>query len=151
MKHTLLSISALALLAYSGAAQAQAQSGISGLERGYGGAGRTVSENFNPSTRDANNNRVIMNGLIQSGQGGSQLNVTGATGGASSGADFFRSGAESFASGAITGTATAIGNQINVNISGNWNTVVLDSTQINNAPVNSTVIIGQQQAINRPQ
>jgi holdfast attachment protein HfaA len=144
MRHSLLGLIALSLVVTAGAAQAQ--SGIAQLEAGYGGAGKTVSNNFNPSTRDANNNRVILNGLIQDGQGGSQVNLSGSASSTTSGANYFRSGADNFSSGAITGSATAIGNQINVNVSGSWNTVVLDSTQINNAPVSSTVTIAGKTA-----
>ena len=112
---------------------------VAQMEAGYGGARRTLSTAFNPSTRDANNNRVIMNGVIQDGQGGSQINVN--ANGQTSGADFFRSGADSFTAGALTASSTAIGNQINVNVNGSWNTVVLDSTQINNAPINATITV----------
>lgn len=146
MRHRFLALSMLSLLTTAGAAHAQ--SGIAQMEAGYGGSGRTLSSNFNPSTRDANNNRVIMNGLIQDGQGGSQVNVYGATNNTASGADYFRSGADNFTAGAITATSTAVGNQINVNVSGSWNTVVLDSTQINNAPVTSSVTVGKRNTSN---
>lgn len=137
MRHRLLALSVLSLLATAGGVQAQ--SSVAQMEAGYGGARRTLSTAFNPSTRDANNNRVIMNGVIQDGQGGSQINVN--ANGQTSGADFFRSGADSFTAGALTASSTAIGNQINVNVTGSWNTVVLDSTQINNAPINATTTV----------
>jgi holdfast attachment protein HfaA len=76
---------------------------------------------FNPSSRDANGNRVIVNGRFVNGDVNS---VPWTRGGARQG--FSRVNAQ------------AIGNQINVVTSGRWNTVIVDSTQINN---------GNQQAI----
>jgi len=42
----------------------------------------------------------------------------------------------------FSGTGAAIGNQLNVNTTGSFNTVVVNSTQINNG--NQTVIINGQ-------
>jgi holdfast attachment protein HfaA len=83
-------------------------------------------ENVAPSgsTRDANGNRVIMNGVIGSGnattlQGHSQTGVgTQGQWGSSAG-------------------ATAIGNSLNVVVVGQWNTVIVDSTQVNNGDQNA--------------
>jgi holdfast attachment protein HfaA len=82
-------------------------------------------ENVAPSgsTRDANGNRVIMNGQMGSGsmttlQGASQTGV-GQPGWGNS------------------ANATAIGNSLNVVVVGSWNTVVVDSTQINNGDQNA--------------
>ncbi len=79
-------------------------------------------ENVAPSgsTRDANGNRVIVNGIMGSGnvstlQGATQTGVGGMPG----------------QWGNNVG-ATAIGNSLNVVVVGQWNTVIVDSTQINN-------------------
>jgi holdfast attachment protein HfaA len=71
------------------------------------------------TTRDANGNRVIMNGVMGSGsmsslQGQTQTGV-GMQGGWGNSAN-----------------ANAIGNSLNVVVVGSWNTVIVDSTQINN-------------------
>lgn len=74
---------------------------------------------INPATRDENGNRVIVGGRIEiegSLSGGLQDN---------------------FATG--IGSAQAIGNQLNVVTQGNYNTVIVDSTQINNGDINAVV------------
>lgn len=81
-------------------------------------------ENVAPSgsTRDANGNRVIANGIMGSGNVSTLQGVT-QTG---------------VGTGGMPGTwgnnvgATAIGNSLNVVVIGQWNTVIVDSTQINN-------------------
>jgi holdfast attachment protein HfaA len=70
---------------------------------------------INPSTRDENVNRVIVNGRMQ-------------IGGALSGGLM-----DNFATG--IGSAQAVGNQLNVITQGDYNTVIVDSTQINNGDV----------------
>jgi holdfast attachment protein HfaA len=72
------------------------------------------------STRDANGNRVIVNGMMGSssmsslqGQTQTGVGMPGATWGNSA-------------------NATAIGNSLNVVVVGSWNTVIVDSEQINN-------------------
>lgn len=135
----LVSLSLLALGLTCGSALAADASRISSapsLEAGYGNARAMVSGQFNPSTRDANNNRVVQDGLIQTGQGGSQL-LNNA----------FMGGAATLQSGAISTTNYAVGNLINVQVSGTWNTVVLNSTQINNGSLSAvTTVNGGQQA-----
>ena len=42
------------------------------------------------------------------------------------------------------GGATAIGNNLNVTVQGNWNTVIIDSTQINNGDVTANVELNGQ-------
>ena len=89
------------------------------FESGYGNARDTVSQPFNPSTRDANNNRLIENGIIMSP--GSSNSLAGGASIASSGA-----------------SATAVGNLLNVNIVGSWNTVILNNNQTNNGNITAT-------------
>jgi holdfast attachment protein HfaA len=85
---------------------------------GYG----QEEQEFDPRTRDANNNRLIVNGRM--GLEGSTLSL---------GLMF---NDESTLSG-FDGNQLAVGNQLNVTVQGSWNTVIIDSTQINNG--NQTV------------
>jgi holdfast attachment protein HfaA len=75
------------------------------------------------STRDANGNRVVVNG---------RLEIEGTLSGGLM--DGFGPGS-SFGLGA----AQAIGNQLNVVTQGNYNTVIVDSTQINNGDISADV------------
>ena len=91
------------------------------------GWGRTSGDESRPvqlrSARDANGNRLIVDGVMQTGADQSSYAMS-ETGGA------FDGGA-----GAGFGGNTAIGNNLNVNVVGNWNTVIVNSTQINNGDV----------------
>ncbi|MBK6703513.1 MAG: holdfast anchoring protein HfaA [Caulobacteraceae bacterium] len=74
---------------------------------------------INPATRDENGNRTIVNGRME---------IEGSlTGGLQ----------DSFATG--FGASSAIGNQLNVITQGNYNTVIVDSTQINNGDITAVV------------
>ena len=75
------------------------------------------------STRDENGNRVIINGRME---------IEGTLSGGLM--DGFGQGAN-FG----IGSAQAIGNQLNVVTQGNYNTVIVDSTQINNGDISADV------------
>ena len=101
-----------------GTASAQAPQSAGEFERGFGGGRGDFENNIEASTRDANGNRLIVNGRMILGQGslsggltdgGSVLDNTGLYG---------------------------VGNQLNVITQGSWNTVIIDSTQINNGDIN---------------
>lgn len=118
----------LVVLAPPAAALAQAApgpqgSGIGSLEAGYGGAGRVAAQPFQPSTRDANGNRLVVNGRIIDGRGQASTTYTGGTGATGGGAG--------------GSSATAIGNLINVQVSGRNNTVVLNARQTNTGAVST--------------
>jgi holdfast attachment protein HfaA len=83
-------------------------------------------ENVAPSgsTRDANGNRVIMNGQLGSGN---MSTLSGAS----------QSGVGQPGVWGNSANATAIGNSLNVVVVGSWNTVIVDSTQINNGDQNA--------------
>ncbi len=131
---TVIAIAILAVLATAPAAMAQTAtqaktstvlqlgSSTGGFEKGYDGAASVMTDNFNPSTRDANNNRVITNGVIQTGSGGSSFLSGGGASTAQSGA-----------------SALAVGNMINVQVTGSWNTVVLNAQQTNTGNVSASV------------
>lgn len=108
------------LIALAGAAAADpVPAGTSDVERAFGMGWDSFDRPINPATRDANGNRVIVNGRIQ---------IEGSlTGGLQDG----------FGSG--LGSAQAIGNQLNVVTQGNWNTVIVDSTQINNGDISAVI------------
>jgi holdfast attachment protein HfaA len=86
--------------------------------------------------RQSAGNRVIVNGIMQTGVGVSQqvnamtglnLNVTGGvSGGVQSGFGY------------NSANATAIGNQLNVNVFGSYNTVIVNNTQVNEGAVSAT-------------
>ena len=110
--------------------QAAAQTMTTNSASFNGGWGRIQGmENhaIDVSTRDANGNRVIVDGVILDGQDTfSQTDNSGA------GNVFAGAGGRSRWS-----TATAIGNNLQVITQGNYNTVIVDSTQINNGDISA--------------
>lgn len=119
---------ALPLVAAPGQAQAQS-AGSAPYQAGYGGARYTTARPQTGSTRDENGNRLIVNGLIQSGASA----YSRTSGGVSSWGNW------SLGSDGRTtvGGSTAIGNSLNVVVQGNWNTVIVNSNQINNGNVSA--------------
>lgn len=110
-------------------AHAQSRAGYANeFSRPYGTNPGDQNRPYDPSTRDLNSNRVIIDGRIVIGDDLSSLPL-GLYNSGSSGMGF-------------SGTGTAIGNQLNVNTTGSFNTVIVNSTQINNG--NQTVIINGQ-------
>ena len=118
-------IATLALPA-GAAAQSAGSAGMGAYSAGYGGARYTTARPQSGSTRDANGNRLIIDGIIQAGAS----TWSSATGGVSSS----YSGAGR-AGGTAIGGSTAIGNSLNVVVQGNHNTVIVNSTQTNNGAV----------------
>lgn len=116
-------IALLAAAAVTGQASAQATSsrGVSAYETGYGMTRNQMQHGVNPSTRDANGNRVLMDGTIVTEDSVYSYSKT--------------LGAGDSYSGAGNGGATAIGNYLNVTVNGNYNTVIVNSTQTNNGNV----------------
>lgn len=115
-----VSFAAAAALAGQGAVFAQ-EAGFSGaFERPYGFDYGEETRPYEAGTRDRNGNRVIVDGRIVNGDDLSSLSYGmntpwGSTGGSG-----------------MLGQSTAIGNQLNVVTQGNFNTVIINSTQINN-------------------
>ena len=120
-----LAVALLALPAVA-AAQSAGSSGMGAYTAGYGGARYSTARSQTGSTRDANGNRLIVDGIIQAGAS----TYSSASGGVSS--SF--SGAGGTGSSAIGGS-TAIGNSLNVVVQGNHNTVIVNSTQVNNGAI----------------
>lgn len=121
-----------AALAFAGAAQAQsASSTLSAFKAGYGGTGLSGFESpINVNTRDANGNLVITDGVIQAGTDNSVFSHQ-MVGGAS----------DTVSGAGALGSATAIGNNLSVNVSGNYNTVIVNATQTNNGNVSATTVL----------
>lgn len=112
-------------------AQSASGSGTGTMEAGYGGAGRVAHQAYNPSTRDANGNRLVVNGRIVDAQGQASTSYSSTSTGSSTGAAYAQSGA----GGGGTTTSTAIGNLLTVQVSGSNNTVVLNARQTNTGSV----------------
>ena len=124
----------LVLVAAPAAAQTTGSSGAASFQAGYGNARYAVTQPSTGSTRDANGNRLIVDGIIQSG--------ASAYSRASAGASSSYSGAGSSSSGGTTiGGATAIGNNLNVVVQGNHNTVIVNSRQTNTGNISAGTVL----------
>lgn len=119
------------LIASSGAAYAGDYSNASNYNTGYGMTAGEENQAVNPSLRDGNGNLTVVNGQFTSSNMSQQSGVqqmSTISSMASQGSFSNTSGV----GGTSTATSTAIGNQLNVVTVGNNNTVVVDSSQINN-------------------
>lgn len=116
------------------AQQANPAANVSGeFERPFGFSYGQEQSVFDANTRDANGNRLILDGRIMTGMDASTF--SSATASASSWSQSM-SGA-GFSNGSTSGQA--IGNQLNVITNGNYNTVIVNSTQINNGNQTATL------------
>lgn len=102
------------------------------FERPFGFGYGEEQASYDANTRDASGNRVILDGRIMTGMDQSSLSSSYGSAGAWS----------QSTAGAGFSTGTAIGNQLNVITQGNWNTVIVNSTQINNGD-QTTVLNGK--------
>jgi holdfast attachment protein HfaA len=115
-----LILTGAAVLALTSAAYADPiPSGTGDVERAFGMNWESFDTPINPSTRDANGNREIVNG---------RMDIEGSLSGGIQ---------DGFGSGLGGSSAQAIGNQLNVVTQGNYNTVIVDSTQINNGDISA--------------
>ncbi|RIJ14967.1 holdfast anchoring protein HfaA [Henriciella mobilis] len=121
----LLGLAALTAIAVVPQAEAQAASTVSEFERPYGFGFGQESQPFSAAGRDASGNRVIVNGLLEGGTG--------------LGSGLYTGWGQTEGAAGMIGTGTAVGNQLNVITTGNYNTVIIDSTQINNG--DQTVVL----------
>lgn len=119
-----LAMTILGLAVMPAMAQAQAAQSAGQFNVPYGKSYNDFNQPFDARTRDANGNRTIVNGRMFLG---SQSNLSLGLGGS-----FFGSGNFGTSGVGGLGGAGAIGNQLNVVTLGSWNTVIIDSTQINN-------------------
>lgn len=116
-----LALGAALAVMVQGSAQGQTAETSGAWEQPYGTTGQQNQPyNGGLAGRDENGNRIIVDGLMQTGVGAStQRNAYGGN---------------AFGGG-VGSSATAIGNQLNVNVIGSWNTVVVNSNQTNNGDV----------------
>ncbi|WP_162938774.1 holdfast anchoring protein HfaA [Brevundimonas naejangsanensis] len=122
---TLIAVTAAgALAAADASAQAAGSAGAGQFQAGYGASRYTTARPSQGTTRDANGNRLVVNGIIQSGAS----SYSSTSSGVSSSGSINGSGN---GSGTNISGATAIGNNLNVVVQGNRNTVVVNSTQNN--------------------
>lgn len=107
-------------------AHAQAMSANSAsYNAGYGRYAGQENHPIDVTTRDANGNRVIVDGLILSGE--DQSSFSRASG-----------AADAYAGVGSIGGSSAIGNNLVVVTQGSNNTVIVNSTQTNNGTVTAT-------------
>jgi holdfast attachment protein HfaA len=115
---------------------------VSDFQRPWGTSNAQNSEPYRAGTRDANGNRVVLNGVLQTGVGvQAQMAGTGGVGNAPT--QTGQGGGQTGMS--ATGrnsSALAVGNQLNVVVQGNYNTVIVNSTQTNNGNVTATSSTG---------
>ena len=113
-------------------ARAQSSGSGSQFNSGYNWSSGQLSNAVNVSrTSDANGNHVIVDGVTQTGSDQSVFYAK-------------RTGAGDTYSGAGALGGTAIGNNLQVSVVGSNNTVVVNSTQTNNAPVTATTVLNGQ-------
>ena len=109
-----------------GAAQAQQMTTNSAdFNAGWGRHAGSENHPVDVSTRDANGNRVIVDGLILTGEDQSSFSRSWGSADAYAGV------------GASSGGSSAIGNNLVVVTQGNYNTVIVNSTQVNNGNVSA--------------
>ncbi len=124
-----LLITALLLLVIMGGGVAHAQdpSQVDHYDQPYGIGYGDESRPYNASTRDENGNRTIVNGRFV--YSGSHSSTSGVGGYALHG------------EWGVNLSSSAIGNSLNVVTTGNNNTVIVDSTQINNGDQEATIVL----------
>lgn len=119
------------------AAQAADYSNAASYNSGYGMAAGQENQAVNPNLRDGNGNLTVVNGQFTSSSFSRQTGVQ-SMGTISSGA-LSSLGTSSSGVGTNYNTASAIGNSLNVVTVGSNNTVIVNSTQINNGNQTATV------------
>ena len=101
---------------------------IASYEAGYANGRQMETRSYAPSSRTRNDNRLIVNGIIQN-DSSAYFQADG------SGSDQAASGADYFSAGAGSQTNTAIGNLLTVSVVGSWNTVIVNSDQTNTGAI----------------
>lgn len=124
-----LALAALAAPAGPALAQSSGSAGAAPFQAGYGGSRYTTAQAQTGSTRDANGNRLVVNGLIQAGAS----SYSSASGGVST--------RYSGAGGSAISGASAIGNSLNVVVQGSNNTVIVNSNQTNTGDVTAGTVL----------
>ena len=123
----------LTTVAMTGAAVAGNYNSAASYNNGYGMTAGQENQAANPNLRDANGNLTLVNGQFTSANFGQSGVQSASTLGS------YASSTSGTSTSTTTGTATAIGNSLNVTVVGNHNTVVVNSSQINNGNQTATV------------
>ncbi|MDE1937752.1 MAG: holdfast anchoring protein HfaA [Alphaproteobacteria bacterium] len=106
----------------------------------YGLSAGAENQTINPSLRDANGNLSVVNGQFTSSAFSQQTGVQSmGTISSSALASLGNGGSGVGAGGTAYGSATAIGNSLNVVTVGSNNTVIVNSSQTNNGNQNASV------------
>lgn len=129
----------LATAALTGAAVAGDFNNATSYNNAYGMNAGQENQAVNPNLRDQNGNLTVVNGQFTSSSFTRQTGVQSM--GTISSGSLSSLGTGVSGVGQIYGTATAIGNSLNVVTIGNNNTVVVNSSQINNGDQNANVSI----------
>jgi holdfast attachment protein HfaA len=128
----MLKIACIAAVFAAAATSAQAgvdYSNAATYNTAYGMTAGPENATVNPSLRDGNGNLTVVNGQFTSSSMSQQSGVQNMSTMSGSGTG----------AGAAYGTASAIGNSLNVVTNGNNNTVIVNSTQTNNGNQTATV------------
>jgi holdfast attachment protein HfaA len=129
---TATALAAMAALGLSGAAAAQSLTGggSASFNGGYARLNGQENQSVDFSLRNEDGNLVAVNGVLQPSGAGSVSQSSGSAS-ASASAGIFSGGVGASAN------ASAIGNNLTVVTQGNYNTVIVNSTQINNGNVSA--------------
>ncbi|EGF89620.1 holdfast attachment protein A [Asticcacaulis biprosthecium C19] len=122
-KAAVLALAGIALVASPALAQNMSTKKAA-FETGYGIGRNQMQHGVDPSTRDANGNRVLLDGSILTGSDQSVFSYSKTLG-----------AGDTYAGAGGRGGATAIGNNLQVIVNGNHNTVIVHSNQVNNGNV----------------
>ena len=141
-RHILLAATAgLFAVALGSEAGAADYSNAASYNSGYGMNAGQDNQAINPSLRDANGNLSVVNGQFTSSSFSAQTGVQSmGTISSSTLSSLGTTGASTY------GTATAIGNSLNVITVGNNNTVIVNSTQTNTGNVTATTSLNGSKA-----
>ena len=109
------------------------------FQRPWGTDTTQQNQPYRAGTRDANGNRVVLNGVLQTGVG-VQAQMAGPGGVGNAPVNSTNTGQTEQSSYGSNSSALAVGNQLNVVVNGNYNTVIVNSNQTNNG--NVTAVAG---------
>ena len=130
-------LAAALIMTAAGAASAQTMSTNSAsFNAGFGRSPGEENRPVNVSMSDSNGNATIINGVIQAPAG--SLFVEGRIATASSTFSVAGGAGDSFTGAGSSGSASVIGNNLNVVVQGNNNTVIVNSTQTNTGALSAT-------------
>lgn len=108
------------------------------FQRPWGTDSTQNNQPYRAGTRDANGNRVVLNGVLQTGVGvQAQMSGVGSVGNAPTQSSQSTGETSMFSSGRNS-SALAVGNQLNVVVQGNYNTVIVNANQVNHGNVMAT-------------